>query len=193
MRHPAWTAVILCGALLSSAGCQTAGRINETSKPDHVMLLEADRATVWNALVQLLNDRNIQILESDRDRGWLRTDYVYFHPEAFGEPVLTGKTIMGTYVDVEGGRYRLTIQLAESGAATSVHVETELQRLEKRRGAPPVEPSFSLDSSAGRGYVIGVPQPSNGVIERHFLDDLKQTVADELRGPAPSAPLQRSE
>jgi hypothetical protein len=193
MRHPAWTAVILCGALLSSAGCQTAGQINETSKPDHIMLLEADRATVWNTLVQLLNARNIQILESERDRGWLRTDYVYFHPMAFGEPVLTGTTVMGKYVDVEGGRYRLSVQLTEAGEATSVRVEVELQRLEKRPGAPPVEPSFSLDSSAGRGYVIGVPQLSNGVIERHFLDDLKQAVTGELKGPDHSPPLKKSE
>jgi len=193
MRRSALTAVIVCGALWSLNGCLSTVQNDGESKPGRVQVLEADRATVWTALVQLLDTRNIQLLESDHNRGWLRTDFIYFRPMAFGEPVLAGKKMMGDYVDVEGGRYRLTVQLTASGAATSVRVDVELQRLEKHPGTPPVEPSFSLDSSASRGYVIGVPQPSNGVIERHFLDDLKQAVSDELRVPAPSAPVQKSD
>ncbi|HUJ78700.1 MAG TPA: hypothetical protein VLY45_00130 [Nitrospiria bacterium] len=182
------TGAICAGALLSLPGCLTTAGIDGDSRSGRVEVMNADRATVWASLVQQLDARNVQLLEVDRDRWWLRTDFIYFRPMEFGEPVLAGKKVMGDYVDVVGGRYRLIVQLSEAGSGTSVRVSTELQRLEKRPGTPQVEPSFSLDASAGRGYVIGVPQPSNGVIERHFLGELKAAVGAEPKGPAPAPP-----
>jgi len=176
-HRTALTAVIFWGALVALTGCLSTVHLGGESTDGRVRVLRADRETVWSALLRVLDERNIQLLESDRDRGWLHTDFIYFRPMAFGEPVLAGKMMMGDYVDVEGGRYRLTVQLTAAGAATSVRVEAEVQRLEKRTGAPPVEPSFSLDASASRGYVVGVPQPSNGVIERRFLADVEEAVA----------------
>jgi len=188
MHRQAILTIALCGALFALTGCLSTFHILPASQDANVQVLQADRETVWAALLRLLDRRNIQIIEARRDQGWLRTDFIYFRPMDFGEKVLEGTMVMGNYVDVQGGRYRLTIRLTAAGAATSVRVDTELQRLEKQPGeGPPVEPSFSLDSSANRGYVVGVPQPSNGVIERRFLQEMEQEIAGKDASDAPAA------
>ena len=185
MRRLALTTALLCGALFALTGCLSTFHILPEPQNGQVQVFQADREAVWAALIRLLENRNIQIVELNRDQGSLRTDFIYFRPMDFGEKVLEGAMMMGEYVDVQGGRYRLTVQVTPADAATSVRVEAELQRLEKRAGeTAPIEPSFSLDSSASRGYVVGVPQPSNGVIERHFLREMEQEVA----GKGASAP-----
>jgi hypothetical protein len=186
MDRRALKAVILCCAVSLLPGCLTTVHIDAAQPNARVRLLQADQETVWTALLQLLEARNIRIIGMNRDRGWLQTDFVYFRPMDFGEPVLAGKMIMGNYLDVQGGRYRLVIQLVAAGAATSVRVEANVERLEQRVAqAPPIEPSFSLDAPMRRNYLVQVPQPSNGVIERHFLGEMEQAVTDMGTSPDP--------
>lgn len=193
MHRRVFTVVLFCWAVSLLAGCLTTIHITAAQPDTQVRVLPADRERVWTALLALLDERNIQILDSDHDQGWVRTDFVYFLPMAFGEPVLAGKMILGNYLDVQGGRYRLTIQLTPAGSMTSVHVVADVQRLEQRAsGPPPAEPSFSLDAPAQRNYLVQVPQPSNGVIERRFLVDVEQAIGGGDPPPVPPRLLNRA-
>jgi hypothetical protein len=188
VRRRALNAVILCSILPVVAGCLIT-TIHVAAAPPHAgeRLLQADRDTVWTALLQVAEAQDIRILESDSDRGWLRTDFVYFRPMEFGEPVLDGTTLLGNYINVKGGRYRLTVRLTADGEATRVHVEAEVERLEaSTEGKTSAEPSFSLDAETRRRSLVKAPQRSNGVIERRFLADLEKTIAG---GGAPHNPL----
>ncbi|MBI3622008.1 MAG: outer membrane protein assembly factor BamC [Nitrospirae bacterium] len=178
MPRRLFTIALLCWFISQAAGCLTTVHINPAQPPAQVRLVPADREQVWAVLLGLLEERNIQIVDSNKAQGWVRTDFIYFRPMDFGEPVLTGRMMMGQYLDVQGGRYRLLIQLAPAGPATSVRVVADVQRLEQRVAeAPQAEPSFSLDAPAQqKHYLVQVPQPSNGVIERHFLVEVEAAV-----------------
>jgi hypothetical protein len=181
-----FTIGLFCWAVSLLAGCLTTIHINAVQPNTQVRVLPADRERVWAALLELLDERNIQIVDSNHDQGWVRTDFVYFLPMDFGEPVLAGRMILGNYLDVQGGRYRLTIQLTPAGSRTSVQVTADVQRLEQHAaGTPPAEPSFSLDSPTQRNYLVQVPQPSNGVIERHFLVDVERAIGGDDPAPVP--------
>jgi hypothetical protein len=175
-RRVLHAAILFC-TLPVLAGCLIT-TVHVAPAPPHAneRWLHAERETVWATLLQILDAQDIQILESDRNRGWLRTDFVYFRPMEFGEPVLDGTMIMGNYLTVKGGRYRLTIRLTTDGKATLVRVEAEVERLEARTngGETSAEPSFSLDVGARRHSLVLAPQPSNGVIERRFLTNLEE-------------------
>ena len=165
--------LILCGCLISSI------RLTPAPAPERTRHLSADADTTWTALLEVLDRRNLQMTAMKKERGWLLTDFAYFPPMAFGEPVLEGTLMMGSYLDVRGGRYRVTIHVKAEGADTAVTIETTLERLEERP-SPSIlpEPSFSLDAPAARqGYLVVVPQPSNGVIERQLFGELEQTLA----------------
>jgi hypothetical protein len=188
VRRRILKAVIFVCTLPVLVGCLIT-TVHVAAAPPHAgeRLLQADRDTVWAALLHVLEAQEIRILESDRDRGWLHTEFVYFRPMEFGEPVLDGTIMLGDYLTVKGGRYRLTIRLTADGAATLVRVEAAVERLEARtEGETPAEQSFSLDAETRRHSLIQAAQTSNGVIERRFLADLQEAVAGS---GAPHNPL----
>ncbi len=170
--------MLLCGCLISSIWLTPAPESARTRR------LAADVDTTWTAVIEVLVQRDLQIAAMKKERGWISTDFAYFPPMEFGEPVLEGKLMLGSYLDVRGGRYRVTIHVKPDGAETAVTIDTTLERLEERPSpstAP--EPSFTLDlPAARRGYLVPVSQPSNGVIERQLFQELEQTLAAQRVG-----------
>jgi hypothetical protein len=126
------------------------------------------------------------ILAVEKKRGVLQTDFVYFNPMDFGVPILEGEQFLGSYLDVKGGRYRLTVRIKGQDGTTSVDIDTQLERLEARRDQTPTnEPSYSLDFPARRDYLVRVPQPSNGVIEAQLFQELELALSEHRPAPHP--------
>ena len=180
--------VILLLAVHSLAGCVTIVQLSPAPSSAKNRLLPVDPETAWAALLQVIEQREIPILESEKKRGWLQTDFVYFRPMDFGVPILQGALFMGSYLDVKGGRYRLAVRIKSQGGATSVNIDTQLERLEERRDrSPQTETSYSFDSPIRRGYLVRVPQPSNGVIEERLFQELEVALAQRQAAPPPAS------
>jgi hypothetical protein len=183
--------VILLLAAHALAGCVSIIQLSPAPPSAKSRLLPVDQETAWTALLQVIEQREIPILESEKKRGWLQTDFVYFRPMDFGVPILEGALFMGSYLDVTGGRYRLAVRIKSQGRATSVNIDTQLERLEKRQNQnPQTEPSYSFDSPIRRGYLVRVPQPSNGVIEERLFRELEVALAERQAVPSPATNTQ---
>ena len=168
---------VLPGCIVSSV------HVNPAPPAATTRLLPADPEATWAALLRVVEAKNVPILGMAKERGWLQTDYVYFRPMDFDVPVLDGTMLMGAYLDVKGGRYRLSVRISGEASGTSVRIDTQLQRLEERRNATsPAEPSYSLDAPVRRGYLVSIAQPSNGVIEARILDELEAVLSGRADG-----------
>ncbi|MEW6325616.1 MAG: hypothetical protein AB1515_09555 [Nitrospirota bacterium] len=180
--------VLLILAIPTLAGCLVSTvRLSPAPPSARTRLLQTDPATAWTVLLEVVERRNLPILALKQERGWLETDFTYFHPMEFGVPILDGTLLMGSYLDVKGGRYRLFCKIAGEGAYTSVSIDARIERLEARHGAAPLaEPSYSLDAPARRDYLVRVPQPSNGVIEELLFKELESSLARRHDGQQPA-------
>ncbi len=186
---PRRASLLLFPAVCALAGCLVS-TVQLTPAPPsaRTRLMETDPATAWTALLQVLEQRNLSILSMKKERGWVQTDYVYFHPMEFGVPILEGTLLMGSYMDVKGGRYRVLGRVIGEAPRTSVSIEAQIERLEARRSdASRAERSYSIDAPARREFLVRVAQPSNGVIEELLFKEIAATLAG---WPAESPPLQ---